>query len=417
MTRHLLSEAFQALRHYRLRSALTMLSIVWGVAALLLLLSYGRGFSEMMIRAWDQTGKDLIVIFNGQTSLQAGGERSGRIIRLEIEDVKALAEAIPAIEAISPEARLWLSVGFQHRLRNYSVDGVYAAFAGIRSMDTETGHFFSEEDVQQRRRVAVIGATVQRELFSEQPALGRDLRINGVRFQVIGVLKKKTQVTNYAMPDDLSVFVPYTTLSTLGDTRYLNDLVIRPVSNRFRSRLLADLRSTLANLHHFNVRDERAVEIRDWNEFRALVTNLAVGLNFLLTVIGTLTLSIGAVGVMNIMFVSVAERTREIGVLKAIGARRAHILGQFLFEALMITGTGGLVGYLLALLLVKLIGTLPALGPLFEDTSGRGDIHLAMSVSAVFVSTLLLAAVGVVAGLVPALRAARLDPAQAIRSE
>jgi putative ABC transport system permease protein len=173
----------------------------------------------------------------------------------------------------------------------------------------------------------------------------------------------------------------------------------------------------LANLHHFNVRDERAVEIRDWNEFRALVTNLAVGLNFLLTVIGTLTLSIGAVGVMNIMFVSVAERTREIGVLKAIGARRAHILGQFLFEALMITGTGGLVGYLLALLLVKLIGTLPALGPLFEDTSGRGDIHLAMSVSAVFVSTLLLAAVGVVAGLVPALRAARLDPAQAIRSE
>ena len=417
MIRHVFSEALNALSHYKLRSALTMLSVIWGVASLMLLLSYGQGFGLALTSAFDQIGKDLIVIFPGQTSLQAGGERSGRRILLELDDVEAIREGVPTVEAISPEVRRFLPVSLGYRVRDYSVAGVYAAFERIRGMEMDTGRFLSEDDVLHRRRVAVIGAKLKTELFSGRPAVGSEVKINGVRFAVIGVLKRKTQITNYNMPDDMTAFVPYTSLSTLMDIRYLNNIVVLPVSNRFRDRLIPDLRAALARAHNFNVRDERAVEILDWNKFRALVENLSLGLNLLLTIIGALTLSIGAVGVMNIMLVSVTERTREIGVLKALGARRRHILAQILLEGTTLTAAGGLGGFLLAAGITRLIGSLPLLGPIFEDTSGQGDVHLGISFSALLISSAVLIAVGLVSGLIPAIRAARLDPVQAIRSE
>jgi putative ABC transport system permease protein len=417
MIRHVFSEAFNALSHYKLRSALTMLSVTWGIASLVLLLSYGNGFRAALVQAFDQIGKDLIVIFPGQTSEQAGGERAGRRIPLELRDVEALREGVPTIEAISPEARRYLPVNFGYRTRSYSVAGVYAPFGRIRRTEIAEGRFLSEEDVLHRRRVAVIGADLKKELFSGMPAIGADIKISGVRFTVIGVLEKKTQITNYSSPDDRSAFVPYTTLATMMNVRYLDDIVVLPVQNHFRQRIVEDLRAALARAHHFGARDERAVTILDWNEFRSIVTNLSLGLQMLLTIIGALTLSIGAVGVMNIMLVSVEERTREIGILKSLGARRRHILGQILLEGLTLTAAGGLFGFLLAALLTQLIGTLPLLGPLFEDTSGQSDVHLGISFSALAVASAVLILVGLVAGLVPALRAARLDPVAAMRSE
>jgi putative ABC transport system permease protein len=275
----------------------------------------------------------------------------------------------------------------------------------------------SEEDVLHRRRVAVIGENVRHELFSGQPALGGEIKIRGVRFTVIGVLEKKTQISNYSTPDDMTVFVPFTTLSGITDTRYLDDIVLLPASNLFRDRIVADVRTALARAHNFNVNDARAVEIIEWNKFLSLISNVSFGLKVLLIIIGTLTLSIGAIGVVNIMLVSVAERTREIGVLKALGARRRHILLQILFEGLVLTITAGLLGFALAAVLIRLIGSLPFLGELFEDSSGRGDIHLAVSVSALLVSSTILSAVGLIAGMIPAVRAARLDPVIAMRSE
>jgi putative ABC transport system permease protein len=417
MTRHILSEAWNALSHYRLRSALTMLSVIWGVASLMLLLSYGQGFGLALTRAFDQIGKDLIVVFPGQTSRQAGGERAGRPILLELDDVQAIREGVPAVEAVSPEVRQWLPLNYGYRTRNYSVAGVYATFERIRSMETATGRFLSEDDSLHRRRVVVIGANLATELFGGRLAVGNDIRIRGVRFTVIGVLKKKTQITNYAAPDDMTAFVPYPTLATLLDVRYLHNLVILPASNQFRDRLIPEIRASLARAHHFHVQDERAVEILDWNKFRGIVTSLSLGLNLLLMIIGALTLSIGAVGVMNIMLVSVTERTREIGVLKALGARRQQILLQILLEGMTLTLAGGLLGFLLAAVVTRLIGSLPLLGPIFEDTSGQGDIHLGISFSALLVASLVLITVGLVSGLIPAVRAARLDPVQAIRSE
>ncbi len=417
MIRHIIGEALSALSYYRLRSALTMLSIIWGVASLVLLLAYGQGLDRTVRQAFLQIGKDLVVVFPGQTSLQAGGERSGRPVLLEVKDVRAIQEGAPTVEAVSPEFRHFYPLVFNDRTRSYSVAGVYAAYGRIRDAELAAGRFLAEEDVVQHRRVVVIGERIRHELFSGIPALGADLKINGVRFTVVGILQKKTQITNYAPPDDMTAFIPFTTLSGMIDTHYLQDIVLLPVNNQFRDRIVADVRATLARGHNFNVNDTRAVMIIEWNKFLSVMTNVTLGLQILLAIIGTFTLSIGAVGVVNIMLVSVTERTREIGVLKALGARRRHILLQILFEGLMLTFSGGLLGFALATLLVKLIGTLPLLGPLFEDTSGRSDIHLAVSVSALLVSSTILIVVGLIAGMIPALRASRLDPVQAMRSE
>jgi len=417
MIRHITAEAFNALNHYRLRSLLTMLSIAWGVASLMLLLAYGNGFERALVKAFQQIGKDLVVVFPGQTSMQAGGERSGRYIRLELGDIKAIEEGVPTVEAVSPEVRRHYPLMFNDRTRSYSVAGVYACYERIREEVVATGRFLTDEDIRQRRRVVVIGDTIRKELFSGLPALGSEIKINGVRFTVIGILEKKTQISNYDTPDDMTAFIPLTTLSMFVDVRYLNAIVLLPASNSFRDRIVTDVRAALARAHNFNVQDERAVMILEWNKFLGIITSVSTGLKILLIIIGTFTLSIGAVGVVNIMLVSVTERTREIGVLKAIGARRRHILQQILIEGLTLTLAGGLAGFVVASVAVKLIGSLPFLGEIFDDTSGRGDIHLNVSISALVISSSILTVVGLIAGMIPAIRAARLDPVQAIRSE
>jgi putative ABC transport system permease protein len=411
-------EAAQALKFNRLRSSLTTISLAWGVACFVILYSYGDGFHFALRKAFLEIGQDLVLMFGGQTSTQAGGERAGRRVRLELADVDAIRESVPLVAAISPE----MMMGGMTVVRGYRTDttmtrAVKSAYGRIRNQTMASGRWLVPDDEVQKQRVAVLGAKAAEKLFGEIPPDGEEITINGLRFSVVGVLKTKTQVANYSTPDNECVFIPFETASLYRDLKYPSDIVWMPANPVFREEAVKQVRAALARAHNFSPNDERAVRFFIFNEHLRLVDNMAIALRLLLSFVGTLTLAIGGVGLANIMLVSVTQRTREIGVLKSIGATRRSILAQFLLEAVAIVTVGGAIGVAAGWAATSLLGTLPLLGPLFKDTSGSGDIHLRISMFAVLTSTVLLESVGLIAGLLPAIKAARMDPIEALRYE
>ncbi len=411
-------EAAQALRFNRQRSVLTTISLAWGVACFVILYSYGDGFHLALRVAFQQVGQDLVLMFGGQTSTQAGGERAGRRVRLERADVEAIRESVPMVAAISPEMMMGgMTVTRGYRTETMMVRAVTVPYGRIRNQTMGTGRWLVPEDELQKQRVAVLGGKAAEKLFSEIPPEGEEIAVNGLRFTVVGVLKTKTQIANYSTPDNDCVFIPFETASLYRDLKYPDDLVWMPANPVFRELTVRQVRESLARQHNFAPGDERAVRMVIFNESMKLVDTMGIALRILLSFIGTLTLAIGGVGLANIMLVSVTQRTREIGVLKSIGATRRAILTQFLLEAMAIVTVGGAIGVAVGWGLSTLLGTLPLLGPLFKDTSGQGDIHLRISTFAVLTSTIMLETVGLIAGLLPAIKAARLDPIEALRYE
>ncbi len=238
-----------------------------------------------------------------------------------------------------------------------------------------------------------------------------------MQFTVIGVLKTKIQISNYNTPDNECVFISYGAMSLLHDVKYPEDIVWSPANPVFRTEAVKQVRATLGRLHKFSPTDDRAIEIIAFNEFMKQIDEMSIALKVLLGLIGALTLAIGGVGLANIMLVSVTQRTREIGVIKSLGATQRSILLQFLLEALLIVTFGAILGIGLGFLVTQLVGNLPLLGPLFKDSSGEGDVHLRISTFAVVTSTVMLEIVGLMAGFLPAVRASRLNPIDALRYE
>ncbi len=413
------SEAWAALKFNRQRSLLTMVSLAWGVACFVILYSYGEGFDFALHYAFRAVGQDLIVMFNGSTSTQVGGERAGRRIRMDIADVELIRADVPQVAAISPEVFI-RRAQVQHGFRQESVQvrGVRPPeYSRIRNMNVATGRWLSSEDDAQKHQIAVLGANAAKKLFGEVPPEGEAISINGMPFTVAGVLKSKIQISNYNAPDNECVFISYGAAGLLRDVKFPDDIVWMPANPIFRKQTIDQVRATLGLKHYFSSKDDRAIEIIAFNDFMQQIDAMSTALRVLLGFIGALTLGIGGVGLTNIMLVSVTQRTREIGVLKSLGATRREVLFQFLAEAMAIVTFGGLLGVLIGLALTEGVGSLPFLGPIFKDESGTGDIHLRLSQFAVVTATVVLEAIGLVAGLLPALKAGRMDPIEALRYE
>jgi putative ABC transport system permease protein len=412
----ILKQTLSALWETKLRSFLTMFGIVWGITSVILLVGLGIGFGVDQHDHLQSIGTDIAILFAGKTGLPAGGYAAGRNLNLTVDDAIAIQQLAPLVKTVSPELRRAVAEVSEWNAASRPVRGVWPEYQRFRSLKVEQGRLFTPDDETNGARVILLGADANRQLYPGKPVIGQTLMVAGYPYTVIGVLTKKKQNGSYGSgPDNTQLFVPYSSMARdFPPARpgifpgWVNNIVIQPVSADRHEAAVLQVRQILGDRHHFDPADKDALWVWDTLQGAKFTENIFHAMTLFFGAVALLTLALGGIGVMNIMLVAVSERTREIGVRKALGATARDIRRQFLAESAIITLVSGAAGLICGTGICLLLRNVPL--PDFIP-------HPAISSTAITASLLTLAAITVTAGTYPALRAARLTPIECLRTE
>jgi putative ABC transport system permease protein len=401
------------LGHQTKRVVLTVLAIAWGTLSIVLLLSFGEGLKRSFARGSRGMGEGIAVVWPGATTRAYLGLPSGRPIPLKEEDPELLRSRIPEIAALSIEFSRWVPMSVGAKTLNARVRGVDPEFGELRNIHPQQGgRFLNRRDAEEKRRVVFLGEELASDLFGTEDVVGKSLQINQSTFLVVGVAQKKIQMGMYNGPDKNQACIPAATFKSTYTDAQIQNLVYRPVSLELGDTAKAQVYRVMGAKHHFDPEDTRSLGIWDTRENQRITDNVAFGIQIFLGIIGALTLFVGGMGVANIMYAVVKERTREIGVKMALGAKERQVMLPFVLEALLMTVLGGILGTILSLGLIALIAALPLKGEAFEFL-GRPTFSPAIAAA----TAMVLGAIGSLAGFFPAKHASSVNPAVSLRYE